>query len=173
MNGMKQIGGVVSIILLGYVIVLPMLWSAMPPTAEVNIPAEWPHDQDMPLQVDVSALHPNYTVVDIRFYVDNPRTSLEGAEEPFYAVSLLQRPSKPFSMMNPLRRLTYPTGETIAVTVPFARLAGEKVTGPGVVVGTLDIQIDHPGSRNRYNNLGNQTAPEKAFARIPFNIRLN
>jgi hypothetical protein len=155
-----------------YFLILPGFWSWVPPSIAASIPAEWPHNQDLPLDIRISAWHPNYKVTQVRLYFDHKQTKLNGLSEPLRPIVLLDAhgPQK----WNPLtlNRLTFPRRETMHVVVPLEVLAGEGKVGPGITVGTLDVLFSSAGSASSNNRAIIGDAPYMNMAQIAFQMQL-
>lgn len=151
---------------------IPALWRLMPPTATAVIPERWPHDQDMPVQIRVAAMHSNYVVTQVRFYVDAATVELEGATEPFYPEVLLQAPRPRQWRRLTLNRLTFPRVQWMELQAPLARLAEEKRSGRGRLTGVLDVEFSYVGGLNEHSAVMGRDRSQTRIDRIPFVIEL-
>jgi hypothetical protein len=131
----------------------------MPPSAVASIPAEWPHNQDLSLDIHISSWHSNYVVTQVRLYFDHDQTKLNGLGEPLQPIVLLdtQRPQK----WNPLtlNRLTFPRRKTVRLVAPLAELAEQNSVGPGTAVGTLDVMFSSAAGGSRRHRAITGDAP--------------
>lgn len=126
------------VVFVGYGVLLPLLaWR--PPKARVNLPEAWPKGQDLPLTVTLSALHSNFDVASIRFYVDYYGSTAKGPEGLFYPVMLFEQRPRTITGAWQESRLTYPHTIALEVIVPFHSFAEQGLLGPGTLTGKVDV----------------------------------
>lgn len=120
-----------------YFIALPLAWR--PPTVEAELPAAATLKQDLEFTVRLTALHGNFDVANIRFYVDFYGSTAKGPKGLFDpAVVFSQRPRAILSGWS-MSHLTYPHTLEIPVKVPFPEFAGKGLLGEGVLAGKVDV----------------------------------
>ena len=117
-------------------------------------------------------MHSNFKITNVRFYVDNQKTKLEGVTEPIYPMQVHNEERVQSWNRFALNRFTFPRTRRMDVIVPFSEMKAEGKSGPGVVVGKLDVEIDHVGSVHRHSGLGGQEMSRENVQVIPFEIRL-
>lgn len=136
-----------------YFFVVPGLWTWLPPSATAVIPASWPHNKDMPLEIRVWTWHSNYEVREVRFAILPERGRVQANSPPLYPLVLLEGQHNRTWNRLTLNRFTFPRVRRISVVVPFERLAAEGRVVPGTREGFLSIRLDYVGSVNRYSSV--------------------
>ncbi len=130
-----------------YYIVLPSLlitrWRT--PSVAADIPGRWPHNQDMPIRIRVSAWHPHFSVLSVRYLVDYYQTTAHGPRQAMPTQILYQEEKRRDWGAWRVNRLLYPRTRVVDVTLPLAQMAQEGQVQPGTVVGTLDVNTEFIG----------------------------
>jgi hypothetical protein len=156
-----------------YFLIVPAVWRMVPPSATANLPEEWPHDEDIPLNIRISSIHPNYKVTQVRLYIDHTQTTLKEPGDPLAPIILLdvQKPRK-WSPLT-LNRLTFPRRKKLSLVVPLADLAEKNFVRAGTLVGTLDVIISSAGSTSSGNRGITGPTPYMVIQQIPFVLELH
>lgn len=145
----KAIGGVVLAVAIVYLFVLP--WVVPPPRVSASIPAEVSLRNDPEIVATVRAWHGNVNVDGMRFYVDYYASTAKGPEGLFFPVMLFEgdaeqrgRSPRRSIFMRPWRR-------SLTVKLPLRDFARQRLVGPGVLEGKLDVSLSYirPGRRPR------------------------
>ena len=127
-----------------YVFFVPWLWPLPEVTAEIPDRADL--GQDIEIPITVSAWHSNVDVYEVRFYVDYYASTAKGEEGITYPIMVLQRPPRRYRGVWGFNHITRPWSDTVTVTVPLKKTAEDKLLGPGVLSGKLDVSISYrPG----------------------------
>lgn len=169
----KQIAGGVVAAVIAYFFIAPTLWGWMEPSATARVPTEWYHNTDMPIDIAVSSWHGNYQLDEVRFCVDSAQTHMQGTTQPCHPLTIHRAEEREQWNRFTMNRLTYPRTEYIRVYVPFGRLAQEGRTGPGEVVGEIQLQLSHLGSVGRYSSDGfGGERSRKGTHQTPFRLLL-
>jgi len=124
-----------------YAVVLPGNWP--PPRVETEHAAAVPWGQDLPLEVTVKAWHPNFSVRQVSFAVNNVNSSALVSGKTFvplnlYGVKMVKEWEVGF-----VKRMTWPRKATLALEVPLERLRREGILGRGELHGTFDVILDY------------------------------
>lgn len=144
----------------------------MPVTVTADIPDEWNHAEDLPFSIKVNSWHSNFKVTEVRFFVDNQKTSFDEIDEPIYAKYLMQEsPIRSWNRLT-LNRFTLPMVKRYKVVIPFSQMKEEGIISSGKIVGKIDIRVDHVGSVHRYSSVAFQELGEEYSYHIPFEIIL-
>ena len=163
----KHILGALGGVLAAYLIVLPWFWPL--PEVSARIPESVPLGQDLEIPITLSAWHSNVDVYLVRFYVDYYGSTAKGEEGLFYPVPVLERKARRFRGAWGHNHLTRPWSETFAVTVPLRQFAEQKLLGPGMLTGKVDVSFNyHPGFVQRMPYPVDQT--RQAMLSVPFQI---
>jgi len=134
-----------------YFLLLPGFWSWMPPSATVEIPATWSFNQDMPIDLRVSAWHANYELSEVRFCILPDRSQFDRKTPPIYPIILHQSPRTRSWNRLTLNRFTFPRTYRLKLVVPLKTLAEEGKVGRGTIGGLINTRIDHVGSVHRHS----------------------
>jgi hypothetical protein len=156
-----------------YVFVTPMFWPA--PRVVTRLPTGASLDEDLPIEVVVSAWHANVEVRQVRFYVDSARsTAAHGPHGPLQPL-ILYRESGPrrhvwsFWQVN---RLTWPRWTRLQVVLPLPELAAQGLTRPGVLRGKVDVELDYVPDTVEPLALWLGYSPLWAMHASPFELRI-
>jgi hypothetical protein len=152
MTRKQRVVAVVAVVLTVYFFVLPGFWAWLPPTATTVIPASYPHNKDMPLEICLSAWHANYELREVRFGILPERDRTQPNSPPLYPLVLLEGQHNRTWNRLTLNRFTFPRARRFSVVVPFERLAAEGRVAPGPREGFINIRIDYVGSVNEYSS---------------------
>lgn len=125
------------VVLFLYLVVSRFAWRA--PSVLAEIPAEAALSQDLTCTVQLKALHGNFDVASVRFYVDFYASTAKGPKGLFNPVMVYeQRPRSILSAWS-MDLFTYPHSLEFPVTVPFRDFAQQGLLGPGTLTGKLDV----------------------------------
>lgn len=128
----------IGVALFVYLFAVPIaLWR--PPSVRAGLPASWPVNQDLTFTVRLNALHGNFDVVSIRFYVDHYGSTAKGPEGLFYPSVVFEQPPRAVRSFLSASHLTYPQSMDFKVTVPFREFAEQGLLGPGTLAGKVDV----------------------------------
>ena len=142
------------------------------PTVQIEIPKGQPLQQDLSLDLTVSAWHENFSIHNVRFYIDPSTTSAHADGKPLLATTLYNDGKPPTSIsFGGVSRITWPHDEKLSLTVPLQQWAKEQRTKPGLLVGKLDIEISYPQMHGRLNFWLGYSSVRKRIS-VPFSIRL-
>lgn len=165
----KHIVASVLVVLFAYLFVLPFAWPV--PEVAAEIPDTAVLGQDIQIPITLSAWHPNVDVYNVRFYTDYHGSTAHGEEGLFYPTPVLDREARRFVGVWGYSHLTYPWSETLYVTVPLSQFANEKMLGPGLLKGKLDVNINYrPGHVGRYGPRHDYT--QQRMLSVPFEITI-
>jgi hypothetical protein len=138
------------------------------------IPASWPHNKDLPLDIQVSAWHSNYEIEEVRFGILPEMGKVQPARPPLYPQILLQGQHNRTWNRLTMNRFTFPRTRRIPVVVPFARLAAEGRVVPGTRDGFITVRIDYVGSVNQHSSTpGSEEISQSGGDRQDFHIVLD
>lgn len=160
------------VFLMFYFFGTPVFWGQMPITVTSELPSEWNHAEDLPITITVRAWHNNFRVTQVRFFIDNSNTKMTGVAVPIYPVMLMQDP--PTRSWNRLRLnwFTLPFVRRYKFVLPFESMKSQGKCGPGLIVGKINVQVDHVGSVNDYSSvLLNELNIEYSHS-VPFRIAM-
>ena len=118
MTRKQRIVAAVAVVLTFYFFLLPGFWAWLPPKATTEIPVSWPHNQDMPLKIRLSAWHSNYEVREVRFGILPDRNRVQPNSPPLYPLVLLEGQHNRTWNRLTLNRFTFPATQRISVVVP-------------------------------------------------------
>ncbi|MCU0963201.1 MAG: hypothetical protein MUF48_24170 [Pirellulaceae bacterium] len=153
MTRRQRIVAGVLVVLSFYLLIVPGFWTWLSPTATVVIPASWPHDKDMPLEILLSAWHANYELEMVRFGI-LPELGEKQLKSPAMLPLVLFKGqhNRTWNRLT-LNRFTFPRVRRIPVVVPFERLAAEGRIAAGTRDGFINIRIDYVGNVDEYSGM--------------------
>ncbi len=162
------VAGVLGVLFL-YLFMLPIAWPE--PEVEAEIPTSAVLGQDIQIPITISAWHSNVDIYMVRFYTDYHGSTAHGPDGLFNPTPILEREARRFVGVWGYNHLTFPWSETIYVTVPLSRFAGEGLLGPGVLKGKVDVNVNYrPGHVGRYGP-GHDYTQQKMLS-VPFEIAI-
>jgi hypothetical protein len=138
---LKALAICAGISLLGYLIVLPMLLPL--PTAEADVPATASLTEDLSFEVRLSALHSNYDVAQIRFYVDFYASTAKGEKGLFNPILVFEQRPRSMNGVLAVSHLTWPHTERYTVTVPLREFATQGLVGSGTLAGKVEVTYSY------------------------------
>lgn len=138
---------VAAIPFLAYWGIAPLFWPL--PDLSVTVPPETPIDAEVPIDIQLDALHPNFEIINVRFYVDHYNSDVHGPNGPFYPQNL-HRIAEPVNWgFWEVNRFTWPRTRKRTVSLPLRELAAEGVVKPGTVRGKIDVTVAYPDVHSR------------------------
>jgi hypothetical protein len=160
------------VFLMFYFFCTPLFWGQMPITVTSDLPSEWNHDKDLPITITVRSWNNNFRVTQVRFFIDNQNTKMTGAQGPIYPFMLMQDP--PIRSWNRLRLnwFTLPFVRRYKFDLPFESMKSEGKCGPGLIVGKIDVQVDHVGSIYDSSSVAFDELNQEYNHSVPFRITL-
>ena len=158
MTRKQRITAAVVVVLTCYFLVLPGLWTWLPPSATAVVPSSWPHNKDMPIEIRLSAWHSNYELREVRFGILPERGQVQLQRPPLYPLVLIEgRHNRTWNRLT-LNRFTYPRTRRIMVVVPLERLAAEGIAYEAVNFGSFMFDVarkeDLAADRDEMRKLG-------------------
>ena len=169
MSNAKWVVTPLIILVVGYFIVVPILWPWMEPDARVSMPTLWRHNVDMPIRVRVSSVHSNFVVQEVRVTFDYAPEGDQGTPYP----EILHSGQKTNNWTTwKVNRFTYPRSKNMEVTLPFERLAKEGKIKPGTLKGQLQVSIDYASGTGRGHSVGGKTRGRSRMIATPYELTL-
>lgn len=120
-----------------YLVLVPLAWR--PPSVEAGIPSVAGLKQDLVFNVRLTAMHGNFDVANIRFYVDYYGSTSKGSQGLFEPVVIFSQRPRAIPNGWSMSHLTYPHTVDIPVTVPLREFSEKGLLGVGVLAGKLDV----------------------------------
>jgi len=125
-----------------YFILLPGIWPE--PKVEASVPPAMTLGEDVRVDVNVKAWHPNFQVRQVSFSVRNvSSTALVYGKKPFVPVNLLEEEKTGRWQVGFVRRATWPRSRSFRLTVPLRKLALARQLREGTLQGSIDVVVDH------------------------------
>jgi hypothetical protein len=153
MTRKQRISAAVVVVVTLYFLVLPSIWTWLPPTATAVVPQSWPHNKDMPIEIRLSAWHSNYELQEVRFGILPERGRLQPQHPPLYPMVLVEGQRNRTWNRLTLNRFTFPRTRRIPLVVPLERLAAEGRIVPGTREGFVNIRINYVGSVDEHSGM--------------------
>jgi hypothetical protein len=148
-----------------YAVVLPGNWPS--PRVETEHAAAVPRGQDLPLKVTVKAWHPNFSVRQVSFAVNNVNSSALAPGKTFVPLNLYSGKVVKEWKVGFRNRMTWPRKTTLDLQVPLGRLTTEGTLGRGELQGTFDVTLDYTKV-----TMKSGYPPLSVRRRIPYSVRL-
>jgi hypothetical protein len=148
-----------------YAVVLPGNWPT--PRVEVEHAASVPRAQDLPLEVTVKAWHPNFSVRQVSFAVNNVNSSALAPGKTLVPLNLYSEKKVKEWEVGFRKRMTWPRKTTLRLEVPLERLTREGTLGRGELQGTFDVTLDYTKV-----TMKSGYPPLSVRRQIPYSIRL-
>jgi hypothetical protein len=165
----KQIGVGIAVVAFVYLFIVPWTWPL--PEVEAEVPETAALGQDIQIPITISAWHSNVDIYNVRFYTDHYGSTAHGEEGLFYPTPVLDREARRFVGVWGYNHLTYPWSETIYVTVPLSQFAQEKLLGPGILRGKVDVNFNYrPGHVGR--RMAGHDYTRQTMLSVPFTITI-
>jgi hypothetical protein len=142
----KSFGGVILCVIV-YFIIIPSWWD--PPLYEFRLPDTWPHNEDMPIDLVVSAEHRNFQVKSVMFLGDNELSSLDDSRVRLYSERLLDDPETLSWTQGSLNRFTYPYSRIYTLTLPLADMAAKREVSSGQLEAKFEVVMRFAYLRSR------------------------
>jgi hypothetical protein len=158
----------VLLVVIAYFVVIPMFWGMSSPSVTAGIPEAWPHDTDMPIPVEVSAPHANFSVANVRLTPDPEQARAGGP--PLYPQVLYSGEQKREWTRLTLNRFTWPRRRRIEVVWPLASHAAEGSVCPGVFKGRIEVAIDWVSGLHQFSGPTVRADAIKIF--VPMEVQL-
>lgn len=148
-----------------YFLGLPNFWPE--PSATAEFPADLSIGSDLPLTVTVKAWHPNISVRQVSFAVDDMNSTALVSNKAHVPLNVHDRDRVTAWNVGLADRMSRPTKKTLPLAVPLAAMAKKRGFRMGELRGTIDVVIDYTevSSRADYPALS-------VKRRIPFEIKL-
>jgi hypothetical protein len=149
-----------------YFLGLPNFWPE--PTATADLAADLSIGSDLPLTVTVKAWHPNISVRQVSFAVDNLQSTALLSRKADVPLNVHDRDRDTSWNVGLTKRMSRPTTKTLSLTVPLAEMARKRGFRMGELRGTIDVVID-------YTKVSSQADYPALTAKhsIPFEIKLH
>jgi len=164
---------------LAIVLVIPVLlyWGFVPlfwplPELAVRMPTETSIDEAVPIDITLESWHPNFEVIQVRFYVDHYHSDVHGPEGTFYPQVLHQNESPVEWGYWDVSRVTWPRERKMKVELPLLELAREGVVKPGTVRGKIDVTLVYPDMHSRMVRLLGEYPKRSRMISQPFELRI-
>lgn len=153
-----------------------LYWGLVPPflplpKLTVEMPAEARMDEDVPIAIRLDAWHPNFHVMQVRFYTDYGRTDVDGPKGPFYPQVLFQSEERAVWTRGRINRFAWPRHREMEVVLPLAQLTRDGVVRPGTVVGKIDVTLNVPDLHRRTFHWGGERYHSIRTVSEPFEIQ--
>jgi hypothetical protein len=148
-----------------YFLGVPNFWPE--PTSTAEFSADLSIGSDLPLTVTVKAWHPNFSVRQVSFAVDNVQSSALLSSKALVPLNVYDRDRVSTWNVGLADRMSRPTSKTLSLSVPLAAMAKKRGFRMGELRGSIDIVIDYTriSSRADYPAL-------TAKRSIPFAVKL-
>ena len=124
-----------------YFLGLPNFWPE--PSATADFPADLSIGSDLPLTVTVKAWHPNISVRQVSFAVDNVQSTALLSSKAVVPLNVHDRDRVTTWDVGVADRMSRPTKKTFSLTVPLAAMSRSRGFRIGELRGTIDVVIDH------------------------------
>ena len=157
-------------ILIIYFFFVPFLWPK--PKVTLEMVQEHPYNQDLEFKVPVHTWHSNYNVQSIRFYVDPVKSTAKGSKGLFYPTIVYEGKPKQFRYFMETSRITRPQSQTLTLTLPLSKYAGEDLVQSGTLSGKIDTTIYYLPYFIRYRYYGGGYRTRTEQFSVPFDLKL-
>jgi hypothetical protein len=148
-----------------YAVVLPGNWPA--PRVEAEHAGAVPRGRDLPLKVTVRAWHPNYSVRQVSFAVNNVNSSALAPGKTLVPLNLYSGKMVRDWEVGFRERLTWPRKTVLDLQLPLERMTREGILGTGELQGTFDVTLDYTKV-----TMKSGYPPLSVRRRIPYSVRL-